>query len=502
MKKRRWEIILLTLILAAVTVLLPVAAMAAEAELPAGVLQDEESRGLRGVGNEFTTESGFNCNVNENDGTVTITGYVDEKYTAGEDLEIPEVVYQGNLQYEVTQIGKYAFQNKNFLNGKITLPKTLIYIETNAFFNCSGLIGDLIIPDSVVSIGEGAFYDCTGFTGKLKLGSGLEEIGAGAFHRCCFTGNLQIPSSVNYIGNAAFFQCSGFTGGLSLTGNNMIIGGNDYVQDADCLDRSVFYQCNGLSGTLTIGEGVTELYERAFYDLPNITRVVNNSDFVINLSMLDKNAMVIDNNDSPWTNKATGERITSIGKGIAVRDDYDGTEDGEESQEDEYTKQENTYVAGQKIQDFGQTYFKDFSGLITKYRTNPKKVATVSKKGVLKAKKPGQVTIEALAGKGKAAFPVAYCTITILEKPKLKFPKLSLTSLGTKMDGYQYFLTPSTRTTRADFWESSRPAVAQVDPVTGEITVMGPGTTRITAYFGMPGVKGTLKVKAKLKVKK
>ena len=277
--------------------------------------------GVYAEGDEFTTESGFNCKVN-GDGTVTITGYVDAKYTDGEDLEIPEVVYQGNLQYTVTQIGNYAFQNTKFLDGSLILPETLIYIGTNAFLGCSGLKGDLTIPDSVVSIGEGAFYDCTGFKGRLKLGSGLKEIGAGAFHLCGFTGSLEIPSSVSYIGNAAFFRCRGFTGDLSLTGNSMKIGGNDSVQDADCLDISVFYQCTGISGTLTIGEDVTYLDERAFYDLPNITRVVNNSDQEIDLSTVDTNARVTDVNDSPWTDKATGERITRIGKGIAVRDDY------------------------------------------------------------------------------------------------------------------------------------------------------------------------------------
>ena len=277
--------------------------------------------GVYAAGNEFTTESGFNCSVNEDGATVTITGYVDKNYTGG-DLEIPEVVYQGNLPYTVTQIGKYAFQNKKFLDGSLILPETLIYIGTNAFSNCTGLKGDLTIPDSVVSIDEGAFYDCDGFTGKLKLGSGLKEIGAGAFHRCCFTGSLEIPSSVSYIGNDAFFQCIGFTGDLSLTGNSMKIGGNDRVEDADCLDKSVFYQCTLISGTLTIGEGVTYLDKRAFYDLPNITRVVNDSDQEIDLSTVDTNAKVTDVNDSPWTNKATGERITRIGKGIAVRDDY------------------------------------------------------------------------------------------------------------------------------------------------------------------------------------
>ncbi len=70
------------------------------------------------------------------------------------------------------------------------------------------------------------------------------------------------------------------------------------------------------------------------------------------------------------------------------------------------------------------------------------------------------------------------------------------------LDANEFFTTESTKQTAADLWESSKPAVAEVNPETGVITSKGKGTATITAYFGKKGEKGTLKVKAKLKVKK
>ncbi len=76
------------------------------------------------------------------------------------------------------------------------------------------------------------------------------------------------------------------------------------------------------------------------------------------------------------------------------------------------------------------------------------------------------------------------------------------TDIGKVLDGYEFFTTASTKQTAADLWESSKPAVAEINPETGSITIKGKGTATITAYFGKKGVKGTRKVKAKLKVKK
>ncbi len=167
------------------------------------------------------------------------------------------------------------------------------------------------------------------------------------------------------------------------------------------------------------------------------------------------------------------------------------------------TKPANTFVGGQKV-DVKSLYFSNHPEA-TRFQSSSKKIASVSKKGLMKAKKPGTVTIEAQTGKKKAERKtVSSCSLIILEKPKLKFKvKYSAaTDIGKVLDGYEFFTTASTKQTAADYWESSKPAVAEVNPETGVITIKGKGTTTITAYFGKKGEKGTLKVKAKLKVKK
>jgi len=160
-----------------------------------------------------------------------------------------------------------------------------------------------------------------------------------------------------------------------------------------------------------------------------------------------------------------------------------------------YVKTDNTFVGGQKIENFGRTYFKGVTG-IKKYGIDNKKVVSVSNKGVLKAKKSGRAVIKALTGSGKDLSTVSSCEITVLEKPKLKFAAVYTNEdVGKELDGYMAFVTSSTRKTAADGWESSNPSVASVDSNTGVIKIQGTGKTKITAYFGNVKVKGTLKVK-------
>nr|MCR5778102.1 InlB B-repeat-containing protein [Lachnospiraceae bacterium] len=153
-------------------------------------------------------------------------------------------------------------------------------------------------------------------------------------------------------------------------------------------------------------------------------------------------------------------------------------------------KPANTYVAGEKI-NIHELYFPYLSS-IDKYRVSDKKTASIGKRGVLKGRRAGTVKVEAIRGKGKKAMVVATCEVTILSKPKLKFKEY--TTLGEVDNAYNYFNTADIGTA-VDKWQSTKPGVATIDAKTGEIHIVGKGTTKIYAYFG------NCKVKAKLKVK-
>lgn len=58
----------------------------------------------------------------------------------------------------VVGIGKYAFANQTQLK-RVTLPKSIDFIDNHAFYNCSQL-EQLILHNGLHSVGDGAFKNC------------------------------------------------------------------------------------------------------------------------------------------------------------------------------------------------------------------------------------------------------------------------------------------------------------------------------------------------------
>lgn len=146
------------------------------------------------------------------------------------DVVIPSVVSNGTRSYTVTGIGVYAFNGRSLTS--VTIPATVVRIETSAFqscksltnvtfaagsrlktignhaFNgCSGLTG-ITIPVTVTSIGNNAFQSCTGLTGiTFAAGSQLQSIGNHAFNGCFALTGVTLPNALTAIGSNAFTGC-------------------------------------------------------------------------------------------------------------------------------------------------------------------------------------------------------------------------------------------------------------------------------------------------------
>ena len=161
-----------------------------------------------------------------------------------------------------------------------------------------------------------------------------------------------------------------------------------------------------------------------------------------------------------------------------------------------------TYIVGQSI-DMKSQYFSTlgaskYTVTLTESGEDASKYATVSGKGILTAKKPGNITVTPLNHEEAAV------QITLLPKPLIKFPKV-LTYQGQTINVYDYF---------ADNWAdygvkpiklvSSNTKVATIDE-DGNITAKeGNGTTTISAIFSEKnknGATNNLKFTAKLTVK-
>ena len=137
-------------------------------------------------------------------------------------------------------------------------------------------------------------------------------------------------------------------------------------------------------------------------------------------------------------------------------------------------------------------YFDNYLD-IRKYKVDPgdKRIASVTKTGIVKGKKAGTAVIRAYNSDGKE---VANRRIAV-EKPVLRLPYID--DLSTKCNAGAYFGTSTTLS--ANHYTSSKKKVAVIDQDTGDITFLKMGTTRITAFFGEG--KNAAKVSCILKVK-
>ena len=203
--------------------------------------------------------------------------------------------FKGNLILGncVTTIGQDAFGFCKF--SSVTIPESLITIDTNAFYNSRAskvyitsleswcnidfksnesnpaylselylngeLIRDLVIPESITKIKNYTFDSFSGIRGNLTIPETVTEIGTDAFTSCGFTGSLTIPASVTTIGDDAFYNCDKLTGSLTIPNSVTKIG------------NSSFRYCFGFD-RLILGESVKTLGYEPF-DQCNFSEIIS-----------------------------------------------------------------------------------------------------------------------------------------------------------------------------------------------------------------------------------
>lgn len=133
------------------------------------------------------------------------------------------------------------------------------------------------------------------------------------------------------------------------------------------------------------------------------------------------------------------------------------------------------------------------------YKTSNKKVATVSKTGILRAKKNGTVTITVIAKNNKKAKATTTVTVgKVVKSLKFKEGKKKTVYVGTKFTLHPVY-SPKSASTKTVTWKSSNTKVATVSSK-GKVTAKKAGNATITATAKDAGKKkATFKVTVKKK---
>jgi hypothetical protein len=213
-----------------------------------------------------------------------------------------------------TSLGVSAFENCSNLNGTIVFPVNANFtaIPNNAFAGCSELTGistntgnatsliyvsgyplagqpipnGLNLPANITQIGENAFNGCAKFAGALNLqqqGSVIASIGNSAFQGCIAFTSLVLPSTPAYtlISANCFRGCTSIAS-LTLSSNILHVSDSAFrgcnkianipqLTNIISLGNDAFNGCSGIVGALVLGENLTLLGDRAFFDCPLLT---------------------------------------------------------------------------------------------------------------------------------------------------------------------------------------------------------------------------------------
>lgn len=122
------------------------------------------------------------------------------------DLILPAhpVNEQEDIEYSLTEIGKYSFISTYGLNS-LELPNTLETIREYAFFKCSSL-KTIQFGTSVREIEPFAFAFCDDLA-YLEFPNSVKTIGTSAFTDCEWIRSIEMPRNVEEIGSSAFANC-------------------------------------------------------------------------------------------------------------------------------------------------------------------------------------------------------------------------------------------------------------------------------------------------------
>jgi hypothetical protein len=255
---------------------------------------------------KFANKKGIEFMVKSAEGKiVTVTGLTDAAKGRLKTVSIPQTVTYKGIKYRVVGIEEGAFEGNNMLT-KVTMPKSVGYIENRAFADMKSL-KSAVIPASVLRIGDEA-YAGDGNLMKVTISSATANIGTGAFEdvpdAAVFKINVKDASVKKRIADLIIGDAQTFTDKKGLryeiysleTGHAAVIGAKNPITKlsipASTNYRGVKFDVvvigyNAFKGEealkkVTIGKNVGVIEDNAFEGCTSLTKVTAKKVIMIN----------------------------------------------------------------------------------------------------------------------------------------------------------------------------------------------------------------------------
>ncbi len=326
---------------------------------------------------------------------------------------IPESAFKGCLELNIVTlneglktIGPGAFGNCKSMRS-IKLPKSLEFIDRFAFAYCEEMT-TLKIPGGVESLGYGAFFHCKDVQ-EIYLQSGVKQIGDYCFAECKKLARVAIPESVDSIGLEAFTLGAAariddnevrMDAPLKQPSKLKIYGRYDSAASAYAKAHGIPFVLNKIQATsLSIAEGkrITIYVGKPV----QLTAVQEPSNAEMEVKWKSSSSSVSVSKTGLLTPKRSGKAT------ITARTENDKKAtievkvvDAKSVSIDEGTSL--TMKVGEALQ-LNATVLPEQVKTKQTWSSGSKKIATVSKTGLVKAKKKGTVTITVKTANNKKA---------------------------------------------------------------------------------------------------
>ena len=309
----------------------------------------------------------------------------------------------GNLyNKDKTKLIQYAIGKTD---ASFTIPDSVTSISNRAFRYCASLT-NVTIPDSVTSIGHGAFQMCTILT-SITIPDSVTSVGDSAFEHCTSITSVTIPSSVKEIGEYAFgyyydgdlkvenFTIMGYSG--TEAENYANANGFKFISLGEAPTTESASTTPSESTNPTENTTATEPTETT----PAKTTVtLKKSSATIYVKATAQIKATVKNGKGKTTYKTSNKKVVKVNSSGKVTGVKKGTATITVTNNG-VSKKFKITVKNPKLNKSKLTLKKEKSFKLSikgkvgkaKFTSSNKKVATVSKKGNIKAKKKGKATI-------------------------------------------------------------------------------------------------------------